>query len=96
MAESEAKDWVEDLHRREGSMRFGEKEHKRIVLRASSLILSCNLWRYVLHADCHSGTRIDKSRCFSVTQIVVHLCWLRREARWWNKKQVNLLRKSTV
>ena len=48
MAESEAKDlvlvWVEDLHRRAGSMRFWEEEKERIDLEMCCLILSSNLW----------------------------------------------------
>ena len=47
MAESEAKDWaliwVEDLHRRAGSMRFCEEEREGIGLGTCCLILVCSL-----------------------------------------------------
>ena len=62
--------WVEDLHRRVGSKRVWEEEQERIDLGTCCLILLCSLGKYGLHTDCHSGTRIDKSRCFSVKQAV--------------------------
>ena len=81
MAEWEAGDWilvwVEDLHRWAGRKCFWEEEQELMELGACCLILSCNQ-KYGLHADCHSGMGITKSRCFFVKQ-AVHPCWYRRK-----------------
>ena len=65
---------MEDLHRRGGSKRFWEEEQEHIDFGKCCLILSCSLWevRPTVYSDCHSGMRIDKSRCFSV-KLAVHL-----------------------
>ena len=77
MAESEARGWVlvwvEDLHLRAVSKHFWE-EQEQIDLRTSCLICPATFGKYGLHTDYHRSMRIDKSRCFSVKQ-VVHPCW---------------------
>ena len=102
MAESEVRDWVlvwvEDLHRR-ASKRFWEEEQERIDLGTCCLILSGSLWEVRLHTDCHSGMRIDQSRCFSVKQAFQVVYGyedeaISRSAQIWTRKMTRLFTSS--